>query len=94
MPYANSIGLAQQYLPVLDDIYKAESKTSILDMANDRIRFVGGNTVQVYKTSLDGLGDYNRNTGFATGSETGSWESLALTQDRGRSFQIDARLTA
>lgn len=90
MAYANSIGLAQQYLPVLDEIYKAESKTAILDMANERVRFVGGNTVQVYKTALDGLGDYNRNTGFATGSETGSWESLALTKDRGRSFQIDA----
>ena len=91
---ANSIALAQQYLPILDEVYKASAKTSILDAANERVRFVGGNTVQLFKTSIDGMGNYARNTGFVTGSVTGTWESLALTKDRGRSFMIDARLAA
>ena len=87
---ANSIALAQQYLPILDEIYKAAAKTSILDLANERIRFVGGNTVQLFKTSMDGMGNYSRNSGFVSGDVTGTWESLALTKDRGRSFMIDS----
>ena len=86
---ANSIALAERFLPILDEIYKQESKTAILEGANSNIRFLGGNKIELFKTSMDGLGDYNRNTGFVTGSATGTWESMALTQDRGRSFQID-----
>lgn len=89
MPYNNSIALATRYLPILDEVYKAESKTALLDAANERVRFVGANSVQLYKTSLNGLGDYSRNEGFPTGSATGTWETLTLSQDRGRSFQID-----
>lgn len=89
MPYANSISLVTKALPILDEVYKANAKTAILDAANDRVRFIGANAVQLYKTSLDGLGDYNRNTGFVTGSATGTWETLTLAKDRGRSFQID-----
>ena len=36
---ANSIGLASTYLPILDEIYKAESKTALLDTAQDRVRW-------------------------------------------------------
>ena len=35
----NSIGLASTYLPLLDEIYKADSKTAILDTAQDRVRW-------------------------------------------------------
>ena len=94
MAYNNSIALATRYLPILDEVYKAESKTALLDAANERVRFVGANSVQLYKTSLNGLGDYDRNTGFPTGSATGTWETLTLSQDRGRSFQIDVKLAA
>lgn len=85
----NVIGLAQKYLPILDGVYKASAKSSILDMANDRIRFSDGNTVQIFKTSLQGLGNYSRNSGFVTGDATGSWEDFALTKDRGRGFLVD-----
>lgn len=87
MPIANSIALAQNYLPLLDEIYKAESKSAILDSTN--VRFVAANTIKVFKTSMDGLGNYNRNTGFVTGDVTGTWETMTLSKDRGRSFQID-----
>lgn len=89
MPYNNSISLVTKALPILDEVYKAESKTSILDAANDNVRFIGANAVQLYKTSLNGLGNYSRNVGFPTGSATGTWETLTLSKDRGRSFQID-----
>ena len=87
---SNSIALAQRYLPILDEVYKRNSLTSRLDVANNRVRFIGANTVQLYKTSLQGLGDYDRSTGFVSGDATGTWENLSLSQDRGRSFMIDA----
>jgi hypothetical protein len=85
---ANEITLAQKYLPILDEVYKWSAKTSILD-AQD-VRFVNANTVQLFKMSMDGLGNYNRSTGFVTGDVEGKWESMALTQDRGRAFIIDS----
>ena len=36
---SNSIGLTAEYLPLLDEIYKAESKSAILDTAQDRVRW-------------------------------------------------------
>lgn len=84
---ANSIALAQTYLPLLDEVYKASSRTAILD--STKVDIVNGNTVKVYKTEMDGLADYSRNNGYTNGDVTGTWETLTLTKDRGRSFQID-----
>lgn len=84
---ANSIALAQKYLPLLDEVYKANSKTSILDAT--KIDFSDGNTVKVFKTTMDGMGNYSRNAGFVAGDVTGAWETLTLSKDRGRSFMID-----
>ena len=84
----NSIALAQNFVPMLDEVYKAASKTSLLDAT--QVEFVNANTVKVFKTSMDGMGNYGRNTGFVDGSVTGVWETMTLTKDRGRSFQIDA----
>ena len=84
---ANSIALATRYLPMLDEVYKASSKTAILDAAN--VSFAGANAVKVFKTAMDGMGDYSRNNGFVDGAVTGTWETLTLTKDRGRSFMID-----
>lgn len=84
---ANSIALAQKYLPMLDEVYKASAKSAILDAT--KVEIVQGNTVKVFKTSMDGLGDYSRNDGFIKGDVTGTWETLTLSKDRGRTFQVD-----
>jgi len=86
----NSISLAERYLPILDEVYKYDSKSAVLDAANSNVRFVGGNKVELFKISTDGLGDYARNSGFATGGVTAAWESMTLAKDRGRSFLIDS----
>lgn len=87
MAFANNITLAQRYLPMLDEVYKDSSRTVVLD--NPNVQFVGGNAVKVYKTSMDGLADYSRNGGYVNGAVNGAWETMTLSQDRGRSFQID-----
>lgn len=89
MAYNNSVSLAKAYLPILDEVYKASAKTAILETANDRVRFNGADTVELFETALDGLGDYSRNAGYVTGSMTSGWNAYKLTQDRGRSFMVD-----
>lgn len=85
---ANTIALAQKYLPILDEVYKWSARTSILDRTD--VKFVNADTVQIFKIAMDGLGTYNRSTGFVTGDVDGSWESMKLTQDRGRAFVVDS----
>lgn len=87
MAFANTIALAERYLPILDEVYKYASRSAVLD--NPNVQFVGGNAVKVYKTAMDGLADYSRNGGYVNGAVNGTWETMTLSQDRGRSFQID-----
>lgn len=85
----NSISLVTKFLPVLDEVYKRESVTSILDTANSRVEFIGANIIKLFTIELDGLGNYNRNTGYVNGDITAAWQQYQLTQDRGRSFMLD-----
>ena len=87
---SNTIALAERYAPILDEVYKRESVTSILDTPSDLVLFTGANTAQIYKTSMDGLGDYDRNNGYVKGSVNGSWEDITLDYSRGRQLMVDA----
>lgn len=86
---ANSIALAEKFLPILDEIYKRESLTARLDAKTKPVEFGGVNEIKIFKTSVVGLGDYSRATGYPAGDVTASWETIALTQERGRAFAID-----
>ena len=85
---ANSITLAQKFLPVIDETYKAASATAPLDTAS-QADFTGANEVKVLKVSTTGLGDYSRTTGYPKGDVTAVWATLKLTEDRGKEFSID-----
>lgn len=90
---ANSIETVSKYLPYLDQVYAYASRSAILDTASDLVKETAdAKTVLIAKTSMQGLGDYNRNgeKGFVNGDVSLTWESHTFTQDRGRSFQIDA----
>ena len=91
MPVNNSIALATKFLPYLDEVYKRQSLTAILDTANDRVNWIGAQTAKVFKVDVDGLGNYSRNAGFVAGSTDGTWETLTIEKDRGRSFTIDTK---
>lgn len=88
-PAANQIGLAAMYLPLLDEAYKADSKTAILDTLTDYVRFTGGNTVNIFNIDPVGMSNYDRNAGFVPGDVTGTWQPYVLQTDRGRSYQVD-----
>ena len=89
----NAINLVSKYLPYLDQVYAYASRSAILDTAGDLVRQTAdAKTVLIAKTSMEGLGNYDRNgeKGFVNGNVSLTWESHTLKNDRGRSFQIDA----
>ena len=87
---SNSIGLASRYLPILDEIYKAASKTAILDTLQDRVRWdADTRTFYLFETDMVGLGDYDRNDGYVRGDVTTNWRAYTPQWDRARQFLID-----
>ena len=89
-PVGNNIALAEKFLPLLEEVYKRGSLTSFLDTANNRVQWTGADTVNLFKLSAVGLANYSRNAGYVPGDTDGSWQPYQLTQDRGRSFSVDA----
>lgn len=85
---ANSIELAKKFVPIIDGVYKAESVTNGMDAAA-RPDFTGTNEVKVLKTSTTGLGDYSRENGYPKGDVTAAWETLTLTEERGKEISVD-----
>lgn len=88
-----AIQLATKFLPYVDEIFKAESKKSLL--TNNDFDWSGAHTVKVYKVSTASMNDYNRN-GVNSGSRYGAVETLDATteefmlkKDRSFTFEID-----
>ena len=88
-PVGNTIALAEKYLPILDEIYKAGAKSSILDTDAERVRWDGAKKAYLFNTEMVGLAGYDRNAGFVPGDVNTGWEDYEITQDRGRSFMVD-----
>lgn len=88
---ANSIEVFKKYIKLLDEVYASVSKTYILDGLNGIAR-MGANAgeILVPKMSMDGLADYDRNTGYVDGDVTLEYETKKFNYDRGRAFSIDA----
>ena len=88
---ANAIALAKKYVPLLDEVYKKASLTSILDSDASLAR-EGSNTNEIIipKIDMDGLGDYDRNSGYVNGDVTLTWETVKFNYERGRMFTVDA----
>jgi len=84
-----SIALAAKYQPILDEVYKNASLTAFMDAKTKPVDFGGASAVNVFKTSMVGLGKYNRASGYPAGDVTGTWETLTLSKERGRAFSID-----
>ena len=85
---ANSITYAQRFVPIIDDIYKANALTEGMDAAV-RPDFSGVNEVKVLKVSTTGLGDYTRSSGYPKGDVTAAWETHRLAIERGKELSLD-----
>lgn len=88
---ANAITYASKLTEQLDKMFVQSAVTGFLTDNALRAKFVGAHTVLIPEMDLAGLGDYDRSTGFADGSVSVTNSPFTLSQDRGRSFMLDAQ---
>lgn len=87
---ANVIELAKKFIPMLDEVYKLSSLTAVLDGAAELAQQgANANELIIPKLDMQGLGDYNRNSGYVSGDVTLTNETVKCNFDRGRMFTVD-----
>lgn len=88
---ANTISLAKRYVPLLQEVYRRSSVTSMIDTNPALVRESAAvGEILVPKMTVPGLADYSRQNGYASGDVTLDWVSKKLEYDRGRKFVVDA----
>lgn len=86
----NSLEYASIFMEELDGQLVEGSTTGWMEDNAGQVQYNGGAEVKIPKMQMSGLGDYDRDGGFAKGAVTVTYVTRKLTQDRGRTFQLDA----
>lgn len=87
----NNFDLVSKHVTLLDEQFRLESKTNVLESGSEIVRMgAKANEFLIPKYDLDGLADYSRTEGYADGSANLEWESKKPNYDRGRTFSVDA----
>lgn len=87
---ANTLEYSKIFQPVLDKQIVQEATSGWMEANAGQVKYNGGDEVKIPSMIMDGLGDYNRQTGYVDGDITLTWNTYKLTQDRGRRFHLDA----
>ena len=89
-----TIELATQFLPYVDEQFKAESKRQVI--TNNDFEFTGAHSVKVYKVTTSAMNDYDREGTGANHSRYGqiqgldaTTEEFTLKRDRSFTFALD-----
>lgn len=85
----NTLAFNSRLTQELDKALVQKSVTGFMVDNAMRQKFVGAKTVLIPDIDLQGLGDYDRDTGFVRGAVTVAQTAYTLTQDRARTFSID-----
>ena len=85
----NTSAYAQKFTEELDKMYVQDSVTGFLTDNILRAKFVGAKTVVIPDVDMQGLADYDRDTGFIRGAITVAQQPFTMSRDRGRSLEID-----
>ncbi len=90
---ANLIELAKSYVPLLDEVYKNASLTSILDGAPELVQQgANANELIVPMMDMDGLANYDRKSSkYVDGDVTLTNQTVICNYDRGRRFTVDSQ---
>lgn len=87
---ANNIALAKTFVPMLDEVYKTAALTAVLDGSPELVQQgANANELVIPMLEMQGLGSYDRNTGYAAGDVTLTNETVKCNFDRGRMFSVD-----
>ena len=86
----NTITLAKNYIEILDEVYQNASVTADLVSDSSMIR-AGANANEIVypQLSVDGLGDYDRNSGYTNASVNLEWKTATFNYDRGAKISVD-----
>lgn len=87
----NSIELFKKNAPeLLDKVYKSASTTSDFDINGDLVKAgANANEIIIPKLDMDGLGDYDRNSGYLDGDVSLTNETVKFNYERGRKLKTD-----
>ena len=87
---ANAIEKFKKYIKLLDEVYQMASLTACLD-SDSTLAQAGANANEIIipKLSMDGLADYDRNSGYVNGDVAFTNETATFNYDRGRKFNVD-----
>lgn len=88
---ANSIELFKKNAPeLLDKVYQSASTTADFDIDGALVRAgANANEIIVPKLEMDGLADYDRNSGYTDGDVSLTNETVQFDYERGRKLQTD-----
>lgn len=87
---SNNIAYATIFQQELDKQMLVGATSGWMEPNSNLVKYNGGNEVKIPNIMMDGLGDYDRSEGFVKGSVNTTWQTHELTQDRGRTFTLDA----
>lgn len=86
----NTLEYAKIFQSQLDRQIVEGATSGWMEDNTGQVKYSGGNEVKIPTISTQGLGDYDRDDGFVRGAVTLSYETYKMTQDRGRTFSLDA----
>ncbi len=87
---ANTIEYAKVFQKELDKQVLEGATSGWMEENASQVIYNGGAEIKMPKMSMQGLGTYDRDSGYAGGAVTYAFETFTLSQDRGRRFRIDA----
>jgi len=89
MGYLNSLEKSKKYLGVIMELFNTGSLTARLDTESQQFDWMDADELKVLIVKTNGLGDYEKDTGYPQGAITTAWETLKLKLDRGVKFLLD-----
>ena len=86
----NTLEMAKIFQQSLDKQMGIEATSGWMESNAVNGKYNGGDTVRMPRITTTGMARYDRDEGFNQGSVTLSYDDYKLTQDRGRTFQLDS----
>lgn len=86
---ANTIEKVALIQTTLDKAMIQGAVTGFMEGNVSNLIYNGGDEIKIPMIDMDGLADYNRQSGFVDGDTTLAYQTMKMTQDRGRGFTVD-----
>lgn len=86
----NTLEYAKNFQQSLDKQMLVGATSGWMESNAQNVKYSGGDTVKMPEISIGGLAKYDRDNGFNQGAVTLKYADYKLTQDRGRTFMLDA----